>query len=118
MPKLQVPQVTHASTDLEIIEAIEAAGQHQYYWRTNDYARPGDNNPLSWVIPNDVGHSSSRDTELLRRLKQMVKRGILEISYTYRSRNVARSCFEPSYRSTKSLPRFRVAKGGREFISS
>lgn len=122
MPKLQVPQVTHASTDLEIIEAIEAAGSHKYPWRYYDQARPGDNNPLAWIIPNDIGFSSRRNPRLLRRLHKMVEQGILECSRTsYKYQRyipaVLYSFFDPpKVKEIPGMPRFRVAKGARELL--
>lgn len=71
-------RVTADSTDEEIIAAINAAGDQRLSWRKHDRARPGENNTRSWVKPNDIGYSSHDDPSLLKRLRQMVKAGLLE----------------------------------------
>lgn len=74
----RVSSVTARSSDEEIIEAINAAGEHRYSWRPHDWPAPKSKNGKSWVVPNDIGRCSRVDTSLLDRLQNMVIAGILE----------------------------------------
>ena len=71
--------VTANSSDQEIIDAINAAGESRHPWRRHDWSITlGANNTRSWVITNDIGRSSRRNRDLLKRLRQMVAAGLLE----------------------------------------
>lgn len=68
-------------TDEEILTAIDEAGDHRHHWRRHDWPEKGEKIKKAWVIPNDIGVSTSENTSLLKRLKRMVEMGLLEIRY-------------------------------------
>ncbi len=76
--KLQIPMVTNASSDGEIIAAINTAGEHRYPWRRYDW--PKEDEEKSWVKPGDIGESTREPNgdALLKRLRGMSTSGILE----------------------------------------
>lgn len=87
MPK---KTITAQSTDEEIINAINAAGEHRHGWRQHDWPNAGETK--AWVTPADIGDSSRTNTALLKRLVALVKGGKLE------TRRISRK------------PRFRVIR--------
>lgn len=102
--------VTADSSDQEIIDAINAAGEHRHHWRKHDWSKePGSNNTRSWVIPHDIGRSTRKDTSLLLRLRQMVRAGLLEErSYGARMMPIRNYPCADSYICCRGMPRFRA----------
>lgn len=100
------PFVTARSSDEEIIAAINTAGEHRYPWRRHDWPKEGANNTKSWVKPGDIGHSTHKDPALLKRLKKMVKAGVLE-TWSF-SAMVTKRTFTETRTRRGMFPRFRV----------
>ncbi len=100
--------VTGASSDQEIMDAIDEAGDKCPSWRPHD--RTKDANPKSWVMANDIGRSDQNDRTLMKKLKDMTSRGLLEMK-TYSSRSVDKSLvmqLRPIH--YEGAPRFRVVR--------
>ncbi|HEX8591339.1 MAG TPA: hypothetical protein VF696_01120 [Candidatus Paceibacterota bacterium] len=70
--------VTAASSAAEIVAAINRAGEARPAHRAFDWPKEGEHRQKSWVLPTDIGSSTSKDQSLVKRLKQLTKLGILE----------------------------------------
>lgn len=102
--------VTAQSSNQEIIDAINAAGESQHAWRKDDWKDTvGTNNTRSWVIANDIGRSTSKDKSLLKRLRTMVQAGLLEERCNGSRRMPINNypCAD-TYVWFRGMPRFRV----------
>ena len=103
--------VTAQSSDEEIMNAIDAAGEHRYYWRRSDWPKEGSNNTKSWVKPGDIGLSTREDTSLLKRLKGMVASGLLEQRYVQVANSYKKNYgFQDTPVDRPMFPRFRVIR--------
>ena len=90
---MRIPGLKNCGHDYhghEILTAIVLAGAYiaaaNPYHRRHDIPKNKDRRHLShsgfaWVIPNDIGYSSTGDTRLLERLKKLTKKGLLEMRY-------------------------------------
>lgn len=76
------PKVTAESSDEDILMAIRTVGKGiAPSWRKHDNPSRNDINRAHWVTPNDIGHSTHKDPTLLKRLKGLVSRGLLEMRF-------------------------------------
>lgn len=74
--------ITAQSSDREIINAINTAGNQKLQHRPHDWPLKTDNsNAKSWIIANDIGKSTRKDRSLFNRLIKMVDDGLLEMKY-------------------------------------
>jgi hypothetical protein len=108
--------VTHESSDEEIFAAIREAGEYRHYWRQNDWPKPEENCQYAWVKPGDIGHSTSQDQRLYKRLKKMTGDGKLEMmyassfasSYIKKRRGYSQGGAIQGWKQGGNWPRFRV----------
>lgn len=109
MPKVRA--VTAQSSDQEIIDTINAAGEFHHTWRKYDWPKEPTNNWKTWVIPNDIGQSTRKDKTLLNRLRVMVKQGLLEERCDgTRQMPINNFLFATTYVCCNGMPRFRVIR--------
>lgn len=102
-------RVNAESSDRKILQAIDEAGNRRLPWRKYDWPQMGDEDK-SWVIPNDIGKSTGKDTKLLRRLRRLVEKGKLEETYVGMRRVVHRFNRREVVRFIRGMPRFRVVR--------
>lgn len=78
---LERPMIYAHSTDKELTHAIEYAGQFCYAWRRHDWPTDEEVHTSSWVTPDDIGYSTRKNPDLLKRLKKMASDGVIEMRY-------------------------------------
>ena len=93
-----ITPVTAKSTNQEIVDAIDEAGNFRNPSRIFDHPREVETK--SWVIPREIGVIEKGDKSLVERLLQMGKDGILEVSYY--------SILKCRSKEKDNNPRFRV----------